>query len=177
MERLLPIHHGPPNTPIRKWLSALVLVVGLVLSATPSWAVVVQKFGIKNNSGAARSDLHLIFTGTGGAATLAVTNNPAGCGAPVITNPGSPWDITWSNACVQVGDVVEISITSAAGGVAFSSGTWSPGGVNLPAGDVTAVTVPGASPWTIGMVVLLLAVAGAAALAFRKRRSEDSLPA
>ncbi len=34
---------------------------------------VVQTFKITNNSGAARSDLHLEFTGTGGTATLAVT--------------------------------------------------------------------------------------------------------
>lgn len=171
------ILHGPRRTPNRHVLSTVLLVVGLVLSATPSWAVVVQKFGIKNNSGAARSDLHLLFTGTGGAATLAVTNNPAGCGLPVVSNPGSPWDITWPNACVQPGDVVEISITSAAGGIAFSSGTWTPGGVALAGGDVTAVTVPGASPWTIGLILLVLGVAGAVVLVYRRRRTEDALPA
>ena len=162
---------------VRSLLPAFVLLGGVLLSATPSWADVTQMFSITNNSGAARSDLHLIFTGTGGAAVLAIQQQPGLCGPAVVTNPGSPWDITWPAACVGVGQSVVVTITSAAGGVAFSSGTWSPGGVALAGGDVTVVAVPGASPWMLGLIVLLLGAAGAAVLAFRRRRAEGSLPA
>jgi len=178
MQRLNRTHHGPLGIAVRSVLSSLVLIGGLVVLAAPSWAAVAQRFKITNNSIAARSDLHLVFTGTGGTATLTVDSQPPVCGPPVVTNPGSPWDITWPSACIGVGGIVTVTITTAAGGAVFSSGTWSPGSVPLAAGDVTAVAVPGVSPWALGLLGLLIAASGAVALGVRRKaRTEGSLPA
>jgi len=103
------------------------------------------------------------FTGTGGTATLAVTVNAPGCPAPSVTNPGTPWTIDWGTACVDNGESITVRITSDFGGVAFSSGQWTPGNVPLNPGDVQFVAPSGAPSFTTwGMVasVLLLIAAG-----------------
>jgi hypothetical protein len=151
---------------------SLCLLLGLTLSSL-AFAASTQYFAITNNSGASRSDLHLEFTGTGGTATLTVIGNPAGCGAPIVTNPGTPWDITWSGACVDVGEVVTVRIDSDFS-VAFDSGYWTPGNVALAGGDVAEQNpVPACSPWAVGVLVLTV-LAAALLLIFRRRRVETA---
>ncbi len=149
-------------------VSALcVLLLGL---SSVAFAANTQYFTITNNSGASRSDLHLVFAGTGGTATLTVIGNPDGCGAPIVSNPGSPWDITWSFACVDVGEKVTVRIDST-DPVTFSSGYWTPDNVVVDAGDVAEQNpVPAFSPWGIGVLVLA-ALAAAVLLLVRRRRA------
>ena len=64
-------------------------VLALGLQVTNAHAV-DRTFRITNNSGAARSDLHLEFNGTGGISTLAVAVNGPECAAPRVSNPGRP---------------------------------------------------------------------------------------
>ena len=173
------LHHtvpAPRRSPNRLALSALLLLVGLVSSAAPGWGAVVRRFNVTNNSGAARSDVHLVFTGSLGdtaTALLAIQDQPGLCGPAIIqrvTGGGLTWDITWPSLCVQSGQVVVITVTTATTGVTYSSGTWTPGNVALSGGDVVLVTVPGLAPWSLGLLVLLIAAAGASALAVRRRR-------
>lgn len=132
-------------------------------------------FDITNNSGAARSDLHLEFGGTGGNAILTVTLNAPGCpGFPpsTVTNPGTPWDINWGVACVDPGEKIQISITSDFP-VIFGSGNWTPpgGNVALNPGDVVVaqICVPTLSEW--GVVAMALLVVTAATVVLIRRRS------
>ena len=134
-------------------------VLTLGLQVTNAHAV-DRAFRITNNSGGARSDLHLEFTGTGGTSTLAVVVNGPGCAAPTLSNPGTPWDITWAAACVDPGASITVTISSPLPDVAFSSGHWTPGNVALAAGDVQLVTVPGLPWWGMVLLALLLLTAG-----------------
>ena len=131
-----------------------------------------QCFDITNNSGAARSVLHLNFAGTGGTATLEVRLNANGCLAPTVSNPGSPWDITWSSACVDNLEKIQISINSGSS-VTFTSGSWDPAGANvaLAPGDVVfnPICVPTLSGWGVGVMVLL--VLSAATIVLIRRRA------
>jgi hypothetical protein len=132
---------------MKKHLFSLIAFAVPALGFGSSALGVVTQFDITNNSGAARSDLHLEFPGTGQTARLTVIVNAAGCAAmPVVTNPGTPWDITWPNPpCVAVGDTIRVSINSE-GAVAFSDGNWTPpgGNVALVAGDVVIHVCSGA---------------------------------
>lgn len=127
--------------------------------------VVVRAFTVRIPSGfiartTASSGLHLVFSGTGGAATLAVVGNGPGCSIPVVSNPGSPWDITWSSECVDPGESITVTISSSSDPpLAFVSGYWTPGNIPLNPGDVVEVNpVPSLTWW--GAIGLLLALAG-----------------
>lgn len=108
------------------------------------------------------SGLHLEFTGVNGAADLAVLGNPPGCEPPAVTNPGSPWDITWSSGCVGPGETITFTITgSSYPPVTFVSGYWSPDSIPLSPGDVwlvDPVPVPSTTAW--GTAALALALLG-----------------
>ena len=151
------------------WICLSFLAVGLI--PLNAHATATQAFWITNNSGSARSDLHLEFAGTGGTATLEVILNASGCGVPVVSNPGTPWDITWPSACVAPGAKIKVRITSPSGGVTFVSGRWTPGDISLSSGDVQQTQDgPGLSPW--GLLILTVFLLGAGAFAVTRRRTQ-----
>jgi hypothetical protein len=95
-----------------------------------------QRFTITNNSGGARSGLEIEFTGTDDFTTLTLITNASGCAEPAIAY-GAALTLTWNAACVDPGEAIIVSIT---GSVAFDSGQWTPGDVDLnPDHVVTAI--------------------------------------
>ncbi len=93
-----------------------------------------RRWTITNRSGAARSDLHLDFANSGGSTKLAGLRQPPACGAPTATNPGTPWDITWPNACIATSASVTLRFDKP---ITFTSGHWTPGNVALANADAT----------------------------------------
>ncbi|OGF23756.1 MAG: hypothetical protein A2V63_00085 [Candidatus Eisenbacteria bacterium RBG_19FT_COMBO_70_11] len=148
-----------------------VLVAAGAMAHSAHAAVRGKNFVITNNSGAARSDLHLEVTWTGGTATLRVIRNAPGCPDPVVSNPGTPFDINWGSACVGAGESITVQVIGDfVQASEIASGYWTPGTPGqfpLSTGDVTAVPVPGLPTWGIGALTLLLLAAGAA---FLRRR-------
>lgn len=154
-------------------ISACVLLLGVGVAARTGYADNVYYFDVTNNSGAERSDLHLDFTGTGGTATLVLVENSDSCGIPTVSNPGTPWDITWPDTCLDDKQRITIKIYSD-NPVTFSSGYWTPGNVALSPADVVATTrVPALTDWGIAALVVAVLAAGALLL-LRRRRAETA---
>jgi hypothetical protein len=155
--------------------SVCLLFLGLGLVVQSGFAGPYYYFEITNNSKSdtTRSDLHLNFTGGTGAATLEVLQSPTGCGIPIVSgNPGAPWDITWSGACVDSLEKVTIRIYSLTS-VTFSSGYWTPGNPDSTALDPTDVVdktpLPALTDWGIGALVFAVLAAGVLLLVRRRR--------
>jgi hypothetical protein len=134
-------------------------------------------YTVINNSGAARSDLHFSIVGGGGQATLVVKRNSPGCPTPqVIVLGSSGWTIDWGTLCVDVGESVELIVTTpTAVGNQFGAATWTPGDVPVDPADVTAVDadVPSLSPTGLIALAALLLVAGT--LLGLRRRARQTL--
>lgn len=106
-------------------------VLGTVLMmsvASLATAQSIQGFEFTNNSGAPASDLHAVFSGTGGTVTAWVLTQPAGCPVPTIPTNTPPlsfsFTIDWGVACVPVGAKVEVEVRTAFGPAVFESGEW-----------------------------------------------------
>jgi len=110
-----------------------------------NWA---QNFGtvtgdvykITNNSGVARSDLHLEFSILE-TVNLTIEVNATGCAAPTITNlGGGKWDIVWPGTCFDPGEFIIIKISVTTTTTVFVSAYWTPGNVPLLGTDIVLQT-------------------------------------
>ena len=150
-------------------LAAIALVA---LIAAPAFAADTKNYRVVNNSGAARSDLHLTMGGTGGdlvPGSITVLVNPPNCGNPTITiTGGNIVNLDWGVACVAIGDPVIVRVKTGNGPLSLVSGEWTPGPVALGGGDSAEVQVPTVSQW--GLIVMTLALLVAATVIFARRR-------
>lgn len=126
--------------------------------------IVVVGYNVKAaNAPAGANDIHLVFTGTGGSIDPIVPLNPAAQG---ITNNGSGWDATWTPNFVG-GETYQADFYCPFPGVAFNSGFWTQGGVNIKnivPGDVTVTLIPTNVPtlptWALTSLIVIVAAAG-----------------
>lgn len=133
--------HEQEKQIMRSFHALAVLGTVLMMSvASLATAQSIQGFEFTNNSGAPASDLHAVFSGTGGTVTAWVLTQPAGCPAPTIptnTPPlGNSFTIDWGVACVPVGATVEVEVRTDFGPAVFVSGEWTFPPVAIPPGDV-----------------------------------------
>jgi hypothetical protein len=110
--------------------SAVLIVV--VLAPVHVLAADARVVSVTNNTGAAASDLHVSFSGTGG--DIAVTPGsvlaPAACPSPAL-GIGAPNEvvINWGVVCVPAGSSATFQVQTPNGPLSFLSGFWTgPGG-------------------------------------------------
>ena len=140
----------------------------------------MKAYKIKNTTGSAASDLHVVFQGTGGDITTVVIDQPAGCPvASIPSNPptvGNEMIVNWGVECVAAGDSVTVKVTTPNGPLTVDSGFWTnlanpaaPG--SGPVDDIRDIDMkdgPTRSQWGMITLVSLLLVGGTLVL-MRKR--------
>jgi len=128
-------------------LSGLVALASAVWMAPPATATDIRAVIVTNKAGAAASDLHVTFSGTGGSVSVVAGSvaAPAGCPAPTIGGSGNTVEFAWGMACVSAGATVTFRAETPHGSLAFSGGNWTGagGGVLGPIGpgDIRLATV------------------------------------
>lgn len=120
----------------RKRLGAVFLLVVLAWFCAPTMAQDAQLVTVTNTTGQAVSDLHVIFSGTGGVVQVdpntVVTTN---CPVPIV--PSNPPAVTntvtidWQTPCVQPGETVAFMVTTPNGPLNYQGGWWTLNGVNV----------------------------------------------
>jgi len=122
-----------------KKMFGLILIITL-FCWNYSYSADTKTYKITNGTGAAASDLHVTFTGTGGTITTVVKVNPAGCPAPAIPSNMAVTNtmvLDWGANCVPAGGSVTVEVTTPNGPLAFSGGCWT---------SVASPTCPGIGP-------------------------------
>ncbi len=150
---------------MKRFSIAFVLVLAGMSALAPSaHAYVYSTYTITNNSGAQATDLHLVFNGTGGTASMAF---PFDLGNQTInghfeSGQGSPWDVVFDpNHPVAPGHAVQPVIASD-NAPTFVSGYWTPSNAPLAPGDVvlTAQKMPGLGRVGAGALAAMMVAAG-----------------
>ena len=98
-----------------------------------------KEYTFTNNLNQSVSDLHAIFSGTGGDLTTTIISNPPGCPAPAIPSNGqviNRMDVDWGTACVDPGESVRVKVCTRNGPLNFEGGFWTLNGVDV--GTLTA---------------------------------------
>ncbi len=126
-----------------------------------------------NNSGAARTDLHVLFSGTGGtiANQAVISNDGPGAVTGIAVVGGNEIQIDWGAPGLGVGNTVKFTFTTTNAPVTVASATWTPGDVPAGEGDVIIVEkVPSLTEWGLLVLVALL-VASGVYVAIRRRQA------
>jgi len=109
----------------------LFLILIISLFSTSVQAADGKIYQFTNSTAFVQSDLHLVFTGTGGSLALTVLTNPPGCPAPTIMVTAPEVWIDWGVSCIAPGAIVVVQVNTANGPLDYNSGTWTrpnPGG-------------------------------------------------
>lgn len=154
-----------------------IAVMAVVFLSSSLSAADAKMYRIKRVAATPASDLHVVFTGTGGVISVAVLNDIPGCSEATVSTPGGDLDLTWSSACVDLNEFVLIRVTTPNGPLAFSSGYWtngpsqpSPGiGLVAPTDIAEVASLPSMTP--LGLIVLAALMIGAGIWFFYRRRS------
>ncbi len=151
-------------------LTVLVLCFAIQVQAAPLYKWEVEA---TNNSGAVRTDLHMLFIGTGGsiAAVNVIENDGPGKITGTAVVGGNEIRIDWDGDGIAVGNTVKVEFTTTNPTVTLSEPAyWTPDSVAVdPAPTMNNVPVPTLSQW--GLLVLLLAVVVSGVLFLRRRRA------
>ena len=123
-----------------------------------------------NNSGAVRTDLHVVFSGTGGTiANAKITANEGNGPATISVISGADIQIDWTGAGILVGNSVTFQFTCDFAPT-IEWAVWTPGDVEVGDANIGIVQkVPSLSHW--GLIALLVLLIGAAVFVARRRRS------
>jgi len=158
----------------------ILCLAAMLLVATSAFGGEAKTYKVVNNTGTTASDVHIIFSGTGGDVTTRVLYQPAACGVPTIPSQSPAVsgysEIIWPAACIPDGDSIKIQVLTR-NSQEFAGGYWTdpahptdPGIGPVESGDITEIApmgVPALSTWGIVALVLIL---GSTAVYFLRRK-------
>ncbi len=90
-----------------------------------------KEYTFTNNSTGNVSDLHVLFSGTGGSLEAVVVEQPEGCPAAAVPSNGrisNRMDVDWGEACIRPGQSVRIKVCTKNGPLRPEGGYWTLGG-------------------------------------------------
>jgi len=151
-------------------LTLLAATVALGLTAGAAWANHRYTASLTVPNGIAPNDVHITFTGTGGAVTDIAATPDAGDGNPNTAglSGGNTVDVVWDNK-LDPSDPVTISFDCPHGPIGVAGGTWTNDGVVYQSNLITPANVtitvdehpvPGASPLVMALIALAVAAGG-----------------
>lgn len=86
-----------------------------------------REYVLINSLDQAASDLHAIFSGTGGSLEVVVVDHASGCSNSEIPSNGTvtnQMDIIWDGACVDPGESVKVKVCTENGPLRLEGGYW-----------------------------------------------------
>ncbi len=101
--------------------------------------------------------------------TATVTENVPGCGTPTTSTSGDTFTVVWPSACVLSGNAATILLSTSGDALIPVRSFYANSAGDSIAPALPTLPFPGSSPLLLGALTGLLALAGGAALIWRRR--------